>query len=353
MVEIQLPSPPTLEWEGDESGILKLVDQTLLPQTLQVLEVHDSKTLIEAIQRLAIRGAPALGVAAAYGAVLVARESKSPHAFLEGLKALRASRPTAVNLFLALDRAETLFDQNIQQGLSLDAIPALLLTLAINLHKEDQELCLAMGRNGAALLQDGMRVLTHCNTGRFATAGIGTAFGVLVTAHAQGKDLLVYADETRPLLQGARLTAFEIQEQNMRGSLLCDGAGPGLILAGEVDAILVGADRIAANGDTANKVGTLPLALAAHRTGTPFYVVAPSTTLDPATPSGEMIPIEMRDPHEVSLGLGEGRCPDGFPAVNPAFDVTPCDLITALVSEKGIATPPFQGWIQDWANNCR
>ncbi len=353
MVRIQLPSPPTLEWEGDQTGTLNLVDQTLLPKALHVLEIQDSPSLIQAIQRLAIRGAPALGVAAAYGAVLVARESKTPQAFREGLKALKASRPTAVNLFLALDRAETLLDQSLAKDLSFEALPGLLLAQAIEMHRQDQELCLAMGQHGAELLQDGMRVLTHCNTGRFATAGIGTAFGVLVTAHAQGKDIFTYAGETRPLLQGARLTAFELQEHKMQGALLCDGAGPGLILSGEIDAILVGADRIAANGDTANKVGTLPLALAAQRMGIPFYVVAPSTTFDPATPSGESIPIEMRDPHEVSLGLGEGRCPEGFPAVNPAFDVTPCDLISALVSEKGVASPPFQGWIQEWAANCR
>jgi methylthioribose-1-phosphate isomerase len=353
MVEILDSFPPTLEWEGDEQGFLKILDQTLLPQTIEILEIADSRSLIEAIQCLAIRGAPALGVAAAYGAVLVAREVQEPEGFRLGLEALRASRPTAVNLFLALDQAEALFQRSIIQGLAPSSIPNLLLEQAKNVHQQDQELCFAMGKHGANLLQDGMRVLTHCNTGRFATAGIGTAFGVLVIAQTQGKNLFVYADETRPLLQGSRLTAFEIRERKMEGALLCDGAGPGLILSGEIDAILVGADRIAANGDTANKVGTLPLALAAKRAGVPFYVVAPSTTLDIATPSGKEIKIEEREPSEITESLGRGGCPGGFPAKNPAFDVTPHDLITALISEKGVATSPFQSWIQDWATNCR
>ncbi len=353
MVKIQEPSPPTLHWEGDESGVLRLLDQTLLPETVRVLEIQDSKSLIGAIQRLSIRGAPALGVAAAYGAVLLARESRDTQSFLQGLEALRSSRPTAVNLFLALDRAEALARKSLAEGINISQLPTLLLTQAKETHRHDQQTCLAMGIHGAELIQDGMRILTHCNTGRFATAGIGTAFGVLVTAQAQGKDFFVFADETRPLLQGARLTAFEIKERNMKGSLLCDGAGPGLILSGEIDAILVGADRIAANGDTANKVGTLPLAMAAQRAGIPFYVVAPSTTLDISTPSGNQIPIEERDPKEVTLGLGDGKCPKEFSARNPAFDVTPADLISGLVTEKGLALPPVQTWIQDWAANCR
>ncbi|HHI80809.1 MAG TPA: S-methyl-5-thioribose-1-phosphate isomerase [Planctomycetes bacterium] len=349
MVRIPEISPPTLEWIGDETGSLQLIDQTLLPRTLKVLDIQDCATLIDAIQRLAIRGAPALGVAAAYGAALAAREAATPQEWDQALQALRASRPTAVNLFFALARAEDIARREREKGWDPQRLLRLLLDEARNMHRQDQELCLAMGRHGAELLRDGMRILTHCNTGRFATAGIGTAFGVLVTAHAQGKDLFVYADETRPLLQGARLTAFELEERGIPGALLCDGAGPGLILSGEVDAILVGADRIAANGDTANKVGTLPLALAARHAGLPFYIVAPTTTLDPETREGREIVIEERDPREVTLGPEEGRCPPGFPARNPAFDVTPAELITALVTEKGVASPPFSSRIQDWA----
>jgi len=336
---------PAIRWEGGPEGRLLLLDQTKLPSKLEVLEIRDVESLARAIRELAVRGAPAIGVAAAYGGVLALRESPpSPRERLEeALDLLAASRPTAVNLFHALSRLRR--RAAALPGEDPATLAAALLDEARTLHREDEDLCASLGRHGATLLEDGMTVLTHCNTGRLATAGVGTALACILTAHREGKRLLVYADETRPLLQGARLTLFELAEAGIEARLLVDGAGPGLLLAGEIQAVFVGADRIAANGDTANKVGTLPLALAASRAGVPFYVVAPSTTLDPSLPDGRSIPIEERDGDEVTSLLGD-RVPPGTRARNPAFDVTPADLITALVTEHGICRSPDRDGIK-------
>lgn len=335
MTESRPPAPPTLAWQGGADGRLVLLDQTRLPDEVREYVADDVPSLVQAIQALVVRGAPALGVAAAYGCVLAARGA-DPRAALEaGITALRASRPTAVNLPSALDRMAAIAAATADAELG-----ERLLAEAKTVHEEDAALCRAMAEHGAALIEDGMTVLTHCNTGRLATGGIGTAFGVIRTAFEQGKRIKVLADETRPLLQGARLTMFELDEAGIPAALLVDGAGPGLMARGQIDAVFVGADRIAANGDAANKVGTYPLALAAKAAEVPFYIVAPTTTLDLTIHGGDEIVIEERSPEEV-WGPGSTR-----PARNPAFDVTPHGLITALVTERGVLTAPDRDGIK-------
>ncbi|MEZ5988513.1 MAG: S-methyl-5-thioribose-1-phosphate isomerase [Planctomycetota bacterium] len=334
------PGPAALAWEGGPDGCLLLLDQRRLPAEEHVLAVADVATLCEAIRSLAVRGAPALGVAAGYGAVLAARGAEGDAGLAAGLATLRAARPTAVNLFTMLDRQAAVARSALAEGRPWPALAERLLDEARRIHDEDRALCAAIGRHGAALLEDGMRVLTHCNTGRLATGGIGTALGVVLTATADGKRLRVYADETRPLLQGARLTMYELAEAGVDGVLLGDSAAAGLILSGGVDVVLVGADRIARNGDTANKVGTLALALAAGRAGVPFYVAAPTTSFDPALATGAGIPIEERSPDEVLDPLRPGLVPPGTEAWNPAFDVTPGDLVTGFVTERGVFRDP-------------
>ncbi|HEU4395932.1 MAG TPA: S-methyl-5-thioribose-1-phosphate isomerase, partial [Planctomycetota bacterium] len=340
--------PPTLRWRGDaRTGHLELLDQTLLPGRIRVRPVRTVDALVDAIRRLAVRGAPALGVAGAYGAVLAVREagrSRSSPRFLERM-AMRAgevalARPTAVNLrdgTLGAYRAAFLA---YGRGAEAPAIAAAALGAARRLHEEDAAACLAMGRHGARLLRSGSTYLTHCNTGALATAGIGTAFAVFVAAKRAGKRITVLADETRPLLQGARLTALELAANGIRGAILPDGAAAGLIARGAVQGVFVGADRVAANGDFANKVGTYGLALAAKAHGVPFYCVAPTTTVDPGTRDGAAIPIEWRDADEVRAFAGARAAPRGFPVCNPAFDVTPARLVSALVTERGVVRAP-------------
>ncbi|PIE23154.1 MAG: S-methyl-5-thioribose-1-phosphate isomerase [Planctomycetota bacterium] len=329
----------TIAWSGDAySGTLRLLDQTRLPQSREILQIRETEEFVHAIKKLAVRGAPAIGISAAYACVLAARQSEDPlQGLREAMPLLRASRPTAVNLFWALDRMERLLEE---QGQGETDLPELLLKEARAIHQEDRRLCRRMAEHGAPLIRNARQLLTHCNTGALATGGIGTALGVIRQAFEQGADFEVYAGETRPLLQGARLTAWELQQLGIPFQILPDSAGPGLLLRGSIDAVLVGADRIAANGDTANKVGTLPLALAAARAGKDFFVVAPSTSFDLQLACGDEIPIEERNGAELGLHLRPEVLPKGAKAASPAFDVTPAELITAIICEHGVIEAP-------------
>ncbi len=340
--------PPTIRWRGSaRSGRLELLDQTLLPGRLRVLRITNVDALVDAVKRLAVRGAPALGVAGAYGVVLAAQRRlrdrflpRAETALGEETLRIERARPTAVNLALGVRIARRAWVRGLRGPCPLEAAARAALAAARRLHAEDAAACLAMGRHGARLVRSGGTYLTHCNTGALATAGIGTAFAVFVMAKRAGKRIAVLADETRPLLQGARLTALELAANGIPGRLLPDGAAGGLLARGRVDGVFVGADRVAANGDFANKVGTYPLAVLCREHGVPFYCVAPTTTVDPGTPDGRRIPIEERDPEEVrSLG-GRSVAPRGFPVCNPAFDVTPARLVTALITERGVLPRP-------------
>ncbi|MFE2327139.1 S-methyl-5-thioribose-1-phosphate isomerase [Streptomyces sp. NPDC059385] len=322
-----------VEWVGDG---LALIDQTALPHRKAVLHVADVDALVDAIVRLVVRGAPAIGAAGAYGVAIALlqgeREGWDRTRIREEVARIRAARPTAVNLAVSVDRVLATLD---------DGLTAVLAEAAA-VQREDVEANHALGAHGVDWLlkrldeDRPLRILTHCNTGALATAGWGTALGVIRELHARGQLETVYADETRPLLQGARLTAWELAEEGIAHYVQADGAAAGTILRGEVDAVVVGADRIAANGDTANKVGTVALALACAHAGIPFIVAAPTTTVDLATVSGEDIPIELRGEEEVLEWAGVRTAPAGSRGHNPAFDVTPGSLVTALVTERGV-----------------
>ena len=332
------PLPPTIRWVGDVDGHLELLDQTKLPHHEVVLELRDAGAVIAAIQRLSVRGAPAIGVAAAYGLVLGLREAnpaEGPLLDTADLVAaqLRAARPTAVNLAWALDRCLRALTERPSLAAALEE--------ARRIHADEEAMSCSIGAHGAHLIPDGGCVLTHCNTGRLATAGDGTALAVLFAAWQQGRRFQVLADETRPLLQGARLTALELQREGIPVQVLADGAGPGLIQRGEVDAVLVGADRVAANGDFANKVGTYPLALACAAAAVPFYCAAPLSTFDVSVGTGADIPIEERPGAEITELGGIPIAPAGVSARNPAFDVTPHHLVTGIVTDAGLLTAPF------------
>jgi methylthioribose-1-phosphate isomerase len=333
----------TLRWAGDINGSLFLIDQTLLPGQFQEIECRDVETLIEAIKTLRVRGAPAIGVAAAYGILLGVQPSisKSETAFFHRLRdiaeQLAASRPTAVNLFWALRRmvakAESL------RGMPTEEIAAVLLEEALKIHEEDRQMCRDIGRHGEELLSDGQGVLTHCNAGGLATSEYGTALAVIYSAAESGKTLHVFVDETRPLLQGARLTAWELQQRGIDATLICDSMAAQVMREGKVQAVVTGADRIAANGDTANKIGTYGVAVLAKAHGIPFYIAAPSSTFDLSIPDGSKIPIEQRNSEEITHGFGRQTAPTDIPVYNPAFDVTPANLIAAIICERGIIRP--------------
>jgi methylthioribose-1-phosphate isomerase len=341
-----------LRWEG---GALELLDQTRLPAAEEWLTCRHPEQVADAIRRLAVRGAPAIGVAAAYGlavgfALPLADESPSGLArrFAEVADLLAATRPTAVNLRWAIERGRAVFADTLRRAeetggdAGREVVYGALLFWARGLHAADVAANRAIGEHGAALFAAGSRVLTHCNTGALATAGYGTALGVIQSSWRQGKVGLVWVDETRPLLQGARLTAWELRRLGIPFRVLPDAAAGSLLARGEVDRVVVGADRIAANGDTANKIGTYPLAVLARRHEVPFYVAAPLSTIDPATATGAEIPIEERAPGEVTHVAGVGVTPEGAEALNLAFDVTPADLITAIVTEVGVLEPPYE-----------
>jgi methylthioribose-1-phosphate isomerase len=311
-------------------GQLCLLDQRLLPVEVRYLECGDADDVAAAIHGMAVRGAPAIGIAAAYGLVLALRADAG--AMASALETLAASRPTAVNLRWALERMRGVWQANPD----LAALEA----EAIRIHEEDLAQNLRMGELGAALIGPGARVVTHCNTGALATGGHGTALGVIRTAHAQGRIAQVYNSETRPWLQGARLTAWELQQEKIPAKLVADGAVAHLMSREKIDWVIVGADRIAANGDTANKIGTYALAIAARRHGVKFMVVAPSGSFDLQCASGAAIPIEERPASELTEFRGQPIAPIGYDAFNPVFDVTPAELIDAIVCERGVIENP-------------
>jgi len=328
-------------------GQIDMIDQTLLPNEFKTLHIRDLEVLCEAIRALRGRGAPAIGVAAAYGYPMVARAAcdagvadvTTLQATLrQASDAIAATRPTARNLFMAVERMLPLVEA---PAASVDELVLRLETEAKAIHAEDKRLCEQIGQHGAQLLPDKAQVLTHCNAGALATGGGGTALSVVYEAVKLGKVIGVFADETRPLLQGARLTAWELQQNHVPVTVLCDNAAATLLSQGKVDCVITGADRIAANGDAANKIGTLAVAIIAQRYGVPFYVAAPSTTFDLSLATGAEIPIEQRASEEVTHWGGIASAPEGTPAFNPAFDVTPAELITALIHEKGVIRPPF------------
>ena len=339
--------PPTLHWSGDVDGHLVLIDQTRLPVDFSEIECRTVESVWEAIRSLRVRGAPAIGIAAAYG-VCVGMQTvagRSAGEFFvrlaEVTEYLASSRPTAVNLFWALRRMQNVVEP--MRGKSPPAqIAARLLAEARAIENEDRQMCRAIGRFGAELLTTGQGVLTHCNAGGLATADYGTALAVFFAAHEAGKKLHVYADETRPLLQGARLTAWELQQRGIETTLICDSMAAQVMAEGRVQAVVVGADRIAANGDTANKIGTYGVAVLAAHHHVPFYVAAPSSTFDLSIASGKEIPIEHRDSREVTHGFGRQTAPEGIQVYNPAFDVTPAGLIAAFITERGVVRPPYR-----------
>ena len=331
----------TLRWRD---GRFELLDQRALPGQCVYIALDSAQEVAEAVRAMVVRGAPAIGCAAAYGVALEARrlQRASRQNFEAGIadafEILRGSRPTAVNLFWALDRMRARLHES--QGSTIAEIAAALLTEAHAISTEDVQLNRMMGRHGSALLHDGARVLTHCNAGALATAGHGTALGVIRSAVASGKRLHVIVDETRPFLQGARLTAWELQQDDIPVTLVADNAAGFLMSRGDVDAVIVGADRIAANGDVANKIGTYSVAVLAQRHRLPFYVACPLSTIDRTIASGAEIPIEERSPDEVT-GYGSIRwAPPEIAVRNPVFDVTPAELVTALITEKGVTVAP-------------
>ncbi len=319
-----------------EAGKLKLLDQRLLPGKEVWLELETPEQVAAAIRDMAVRGAPAIGAAAAYGMALAGSGGES---FAKAARLIRAARPTARDLFAAVERMERVF--RAEPGLTGPALAERLVREAEALSEEGIEACRAIGRHGARLLSSGATVLTHCNAGALATSGYGTALGVIRGAVEDGKKIRVLADETRPFLQGARLTAWELQRDGIPVEIITDGMAGHFLSRGEVSAVIVGADRIAANGDTANKIGTYSLAVLAKENGVPFYVAAPMTTLDPSIADGAGIPIEERSSGEVTSIGGVAVAPAGVSARHPAFDVTPARYISAIVTEKGVHRPPF------------
>jgi methylthioribose-1-phosphate isomerase len=331
----------TIKWDD---GAVVLIDQRRLPQEEVYLTCRTPEEVASAIQDMAIRGAPAIGVAAAMGLALGVRSSRSEEPelrveFERSCEVLGRTRPTAVNLFWAIGRMRRCFDDS--DGASRPAMRQRLLDEALAIQTEDLEACRRMGDIGATLVPEGARLMTHCNAGALATAGYGTALGIVRSAARQGKVVRVWAGETRPYLQGARLTAWELMKDGIPTTLIADNTAGHLMARGEVDAVVVGADRVAANGDVANKIGTYTLAVLAKEHGIPFLVAAPTSTVDLATLSGDAIPIEERAADEVTHHAGKRMAPEGVAVRNPAFDVTPHRYVTAIVSERGIARAPY------------
>ncbi len=322
-----------------ETGRVFLLDQTLLPTVEKVIEIESVDAMWDAIKRLCVRGAPAIGVAAGYGVWIAARQALASGEdvranALKACERLASSRPTAVNLFWALDRIKIIIKDNNTSGAALANI---ILLEADAIRAEDLESCKAIGRLGAALIKNGDTLLTHCNAGALATSGFGTALAPMFwAAHIEGKQISVYADETRPLLQGARLTAWELQKAGIPVTLICDSTAASVMSAKKIDGIIVGADRIAANGDVANKIGTYALAVLAHHHNVPFYVAAPWSTVDISSLTGADIPIEERTREEITLSGDNIIAPEGIAVFNPAFDVTPARLVTAYITDKGV-----------------
>ena len=325
-------------------GVVKMIDQRKLPRQFEIVECRDHRALAEAIKDMTIRGAPAIGAAAAFGLALAAQESRATthDALLCDLdaaeKILRATRPTAVNLMWALDRVMA---NARATNLDVNGLRDFVVQEAQNIAEEDIAINTAMAKNGAALISDGDSVLTHCNAGPLATVDVGTALGVIIEAHKQGKKIHVFVDETRPRLQGARLTAWELMQNGVPMTLIADNASGYYMRRGKIQKCFVGSDRVAANGDVANKIGTYKAAVVAHENGIPFYAVMPTSTIDMNLANGDLIPIEERDAREVTHIEDVPIAPEGVRVGNPAFDVTPNKYITALVTERGVVYPPF------------
>jgi methylthioribose-1-phosphate isomerase len=336
--------PVTLEWVGGLDGHARLVDQTRLPGEFVHIECTEPDQIIQAIRVLAVRGAPAIGVAGAFGVVLCARRitGTDPAAFLAELEksadSVARARPTAVNLTWAVDRM--LRHAREMKGSSVQAIKEGLLEQARVIHREDEEICRRLGEVGRVLITDGDSVLTHCNAGSLATVKYGTALSLFYSAQEAGTRFQVFADETRPLLQGSRLTAWELLQAGIDVTLITDNMAGHSMRLGKINKVVVGADRIARNGDVANKIGTFSVAVLARHHGLPFYVVAPTSTFDLTLASGAEIPIEERAPEEVRQSFGRDVAPEGVKVFNPAFDVTPAEYVTAIVTEKGIIEKP-------------
>ncbi|MCM3878541.1 MAG: S-methyl-5-thioribose-1-phosphate isomerase [Vicinamibacterales bacterium] len=335
---------PTIEW--NDEGVV-MIDQRKLPGAEVYVTCKSPKEVARAIKTMVIRGAPAIGVAAAMGLALGVRSSKATGTqklateFYRVCEVMAATRPTAVNLFWAIDRMKRVFAESAGAGQSVDQIKVRLESEARMIHDEDVASCRAMGAHGATLVPETARVLTHCNAGALATAGYGTALGVIRGAVELGKKVVVMADETRPFLQGARLTAWELTRDGIDTTVITDNMSGAIMRAGEIDLVVVGADRIAANGDVANKIGTYTVAVLAKEHGIPFYVAAPISTIDLATPDGSTIPIEERNAREVTH-VGPTRItPAAAHVRNPAFDVTPNRYVTAIITERGIARAPY------------
>jgi len=331
-------------WAGD---YVDLLDQRLLPGEIVYLQLRSPEEVWEAIRHLKVRGAPAIGIAAAYGVVLGGREAQGEapdrwyDAVLKHAAHLATSRPTAVNLFWALDRMKGRAKAAVASGADTAACQEQLLTEALAIQAEDEETNRLIGEHALALFEDGMGVLTHCNAGGLATAKYGTALAPFYLALERGIGLRVFADETRPVLQGARLTAFELHQAGVDVTLITDNMAGMVMAKGWIHAVIVGTDRVAANGDVANKIGTYSVAVLAKAHGIPFYVACPMSTIDLQTPNGAEIPIEERDPEEVTEGFGKRTAPEGIKVYNPAFDVTPHEYVTAIITEKGVIRPPF------------
>jgi methylthioribose-1-phosphate isomerase len=339
----------TLRWEGDAVALL---DQRILPLREEYVVCRTAEELAAAITEMVVRGAPAIGVAAAMGIALGMKQASgsSPAELRQAMEALgermRRTRPTAVNLFWAIERMKSRFEARL--GCGAAAVREGLVEEALLIQREDIELNRRMGRHGAELVPDGARILTHCNAGALATAGYGTALGVVRAAVEAGKKVEVFADETRPFLQGSRLTAWELAKDKIPVTLITDNMAGYLMSRGKIDLVVVGADRIAANGDVANKIGTYSVAVLARENKVPFYVVAPTSTFDLSLPSGERIPIEERRAEEVTHLQGVRIAPEGVRVANPAFDLTPNRYVTAIVCEKGVARSPFADTLRKW-----
>ncbi|MCR5303517.1 MAG: S-methyl-5-thioribose-1-phosphate isomerase [Lachnospiraceae bacterium] len=343
--KLSLKGIDTVALDEDKNCVV-IIDQTLLPGDIRLKSVDDAGDMYDAIKRLEVRGAPAIGVFAAFGMYVLSKqmENKDYDAFISAFREkadfLNSSRPTAVNLSWALKRMKRVAEED--SSLPVPEIVSRLRTEALSIRDEDIEICRGIGEHGLSLLKPGAVLMTHCNAGSLATIRYGTATAPIYLGQEKGYNFRVYCDETRPLLQGARLTAFELSQYGVDTTVLCDNMSASLMAGGSVDAVLVGCDRVAVNGDAANKIGTSLLALAAKHYGVPFYVCAPSSTVDFETAEGKDIPIEMRDPDEVTeMWYSKRMAPKGVKVYNPAFDVTDHSLITGIITEEGVAYPPY------------
>ena len=349
-----------LKWIGDDDGYLEIVDQRLLPVEFKKIQCLDVDTLFDAIKTLAVRGAPAIGVAAGFGLVIALQKVTESNSIKDALEILTksadyltSSRPTAVNLSWALrriqDKAKQLVENN--NDIKFHDLREIVFAEANSICQEDIDMCQRIGENGEKFINDGDGILTHCNAGALATAGQGTALSIIFEAHKKGKKFKVYADETRPLLQGARLTAWELEQAGIDVTLICDNMAGWLMKQGKINAVITGADRIAENGDAANKIGTYSLSILAKEHGIPFYIAAPSSTFDLSIKSGSEIPIEQRNSQEITTIKGVQIAPDGIEVFNPAFDVTNAQNITAIITEKGIIEKPHTRKISKHINS--